>query len=118
MSDKQSTLWEQLRQAAWQGLILRDRLLEIAEDLPSPDRERIRQTAAKMVTFGARLSEIAEKLPKDPDVDLLEALDDPDEVRESIESALEDYFEAALDELQAYVDEVEGETEGDSKPPK
>ena len=30
MSDKQSTLWEQLRQAAWQGLILRDRLLEIA----------------------------------------------------------------------------------------
>jgi len=111
MSDLQPTLWEQLRQAAWQGLILRDRLLEIAEDLPSPDRERIRQTAAKMVTFGARLRDIAEQLPQDPNVDLLEALEDPDAVRVSIENALEEYFEAALDELQAYVDEVEQETE-------
>jgi hypothetical protein len=109
MTDQPSTLWGQLRQAAWQGLILRDRLLKIAEDLPSPDRERIQRTAAKFVTFGAQLREIATLLPQDPEVDLMEALEDPDAVRERIESALEDYFEAALDELQAYVDEVEEE---------
>ena len=100
MTDQPSTLWGQLRQAAWQGLILR---------LPSPDRERIQRTAAKFVTFGAQLREIATLLPQDPDVDLMEALEDPDAVRERIESALEEYFEAALDELQAYVDEVEEE---------
>ncbi|HEV8580476.1 MAG TPA: hypothetical protein VGX68_15525 [Thermoanaerobaculia bacterium] len=107
MSSQKPTLLEHLRHAARQGLMLRDRLLEIAEDLPSPDRERVQQTAGKLITFGTKLREIAETLPTDPDVDVLEVVDDPDDLRAQIEGALEVYFESALDELQELIDERE-----------
>lgn len=110
MSDQNpTTLREQLRQSAKQGFDLRNRLLEIAEDLPSPDRERIQQTAGKILTFCTQLREIAITLPTDPAVDVLEAVDDPDELRSRIEGALENFFESALDDLQEFVDEAEGE---------
>jgi predicted RNase H-like HicB family nuclease len=107
MSSQKPTLLEHLRHAAKQGLMLRDRLLELAEDLPSPDRERVQQTASKLITFGTKLREIAETLPTDPDVDVLEVVDDPDELRAQIEGALEVYFESALDDLQELIDERE-----------
>jgi hypothetical protein len=110
-----TTLREQLRQSAKQGYDLRNRLLEIAEDLPPAERERIRQTAGKILTFCTQLREIAMVLPTDPAVDLFDALEDPEEVRERIEGALENYFESALDDLQELVDEAEEEEEKGTK---
>ena len=110
-NESPTTLWEQLRQAARQGLNLRNRLLEVAEDLPSPDRERVQQTAARIMTFCTKLREIAETLPTDPEVDLLEVVEDPDGLRARIESALENYFEAALDDLQTIIDDREAAEE-------
>jgi len=116
MSDQNpTTLYEQLRQSARQGFNLRNRLLELAEDLPSPDRERVRQTAGKIMAFCTQLREIAATLPTDPNVDLLEEVEDPDELRERIESALENYFEAALDELQEIIEESDAREAKDPK---
>jgi hypothetical protein len=113
MSEHNSaTLREQLRQSAKQGYDLRNRLLEIAEDLPSPDRERLRQTAAKILTFCSQLREIAITLPTDPNADLFEVVEDPDALRARIEDTLENYFESALDDLQEFVDEAEEEEKG------
>ena len=113
-----TTLREQLRQSAKQGFDLRNRLLEIAEDLPSPDRERLQQTAAKILTFCSQLREIAITLPTDPAVDVLEAVEDPDALRARIEDTLANYFESALDDLQEFIDEAEGEEEKGPKPAK
>ena len=110
-----TTLREQLRQSAKQGYDLRNRLLEIAEDLPPAERERLRQTAGKILTFCTQLREIAMGLPTDPAVNLFEALEDPEEVRDRIEGALESYFESALDDLQDIVDDMEAEEEEDPK---
>ena len=110
-----ATLREQLRQSAKQGYDLRNRLLEIAEDLPPAERERIRQTAGKILTFCTQLREIAITLPTDPAVDVLEAVEDPDELRARIEGVLENYFESALDDLQEFVDEAEEEEEKGTK---
>lgn len=116
MSEHNSaTLREQLRQSAKQGYDLRNRLLEIAEDLPPAERERIRQTAGKILTFCTQLREIAITLPTDPAVDVLEAVEDPDELRARIEGVLENYFESALDDLQEFVDEAEEEEEKGTK---
>lgn len=111
MSHQNPSLLSQLRHTVRHALSLRDRLLEIAEDLPPADRERIRQIAAKMITFGTKIREVAETLPTDPDADLLEEVEDPEEVRSRIEAALEDYFESALDDLQEFVEEQEEEEE-------
>lgn len=118
MSPQNPTLLSQLRHTVRHALSLRDRLLEIAEDLPPADRERIRQIAAKMITFGTKIREVAETLPADPEANLLEEVEDPDELRARIEAALEDYFEAALDELQEFVEERDEreEEEEDPKP--
>lgn len=115
MSNRNAEFLEQLKQAAREGLRLRNHLLELAEDLPSPDRERVRQTAGKLITFGTKLREIAATLPTDPD----DEVEDPDEVRARIEWALENYLEAALDELQELIDEREArEAKDDPKPAK
>jgi hypothetical protein len=111
-----TTLREHLRQSAKQGYDLRNRLLELAEDLPPPERERLRQTAAKILTFCTQLREIAMGLPADPAVDLFDALDDPEEVRDRIEGALENYFESALDDLQEIVEDMEAEGEEGEEP--
>jgi hypothetical protein len=106
MYDQPPSLLEYLRQSAREGLRLRDRLLELAEELESPDRERVRQTAGKLIAFGNKLREIAETLPPTPPGgDVLDEVEDPEELRARIEDALENYFEAALDELQELVDE-------------
>jgi 5-formyltetrahydrofolate cyclo-ligase len=118
MSNQNPTLLEQLRQAAWQGLNLRNRLLEAAEDLSPRDRERVRQTAQRIMAFCTQLREIAATLPTDPDVDLLDVIDDPDDLRFRIESALENYFESALDDLQAIIDDQEVAEEEDPEPAK
>jgi hypothetical protein len=101
------TLYEDLRETVRHVLSLRERLLETAEDLESPDREKVQQTAARMLTFCTQLREIAKELPTDPEVDLFDAVDDPEELRTRIENALEHYFESALEDLDTLVKERE-----------
>jgi hypothetical protein len=103
------TLYEDLRQAAWHVLSLRDSLLKAAEALPPPDREKVIQTAGKFLVFCTRLREIAMTLPTDPEVDQLEELDDPEAVRDCIECALEEY-ESALEDLGAFIEESDEES--------
>jgi hypothetical protein len=119
MSDQDpTTLREQLRQSAKQAYALRDHLLKIAEDLPSPDRERVQQMAQKVMAFCTQLREVAVTLPTDPSVDVLEAVEDPDAVRDRIESALQNYFESALDDMQEFIDEADAAEAKDPKPAK
>lgn len=92
------TLYEDLRQAAWHVLSLRDNLLKAAEALPPADREKVGQTAGKFLAFCTQLREIAATLPTDPEVDLLEEIEDPEALRDRIECALEEY-ESALEDL-------------------
>ncbi len=113
MPPQNPTLLSQLRHTVRHALSLRERLLEIAEDLPPADRERIRQIAGKMITFGTKIREIAETLPADPEADLLEEVEDPEELRLRIEGALEDYFESALDDLQEFVEEQDEREDDD-----
>lgn len=101
-----TSLLEQLKQAARSGLSLRDRLLEIAEDLESPDKERVQQTARKLVTFGTKLREIAAELPTGPEADDIDE-EEAAEFRARIEAALENYLEDAMDDLEELVEERE-----------
>lgn len=96
------TLYEDLRQAAWHVLGLRDRLLDAARELPPSDREQVLQTVGKFLAFCTELREIAMTLPTDPEVDLLEEVEDPEALRERIECALEEY-ESALEDLDAFI---------------
>lgn len=100
MSERDRTLWEQLRQATWQVLILRDRLLKVAEDLPSPDRERAKQAAGKLVSFCTQLREVAENLEVHPEADEMdgEFTAGQEDLRLRLEVALEG-FDQTLEEL-------------------
>ena len=102
------TLYEDLRQAAWHVLSLRDSLLKAAEELPASDREEVLQTAGRFLAFCTELREIAATLPTDPEVDLLEEVEDPEALRERIECALEEY-ESALEDLGAFLERSDEE---------
>lgn len=102
------TLYEDLRQAAWHVLGLRDRLLKAAEELPPSDREKVLRTAGKFLAFCTQLREIASTLPTDPEVDLLEEIEDPEALQDRIECALEEY-ESALEDLDELLEDLDEE---------